>query len=271
MNVVTTAAGDRVAFDRHGPEGAPAVLFISGAGPTRADDPTTTRTAQLLAERGRQASVHDRVGRGDSAVEGPIELERELLAIEALAEELGAPVVLVGHSSGCAIAMLAAPRIDALAGLVLWEAPIGQFDGGAPAWWDVVTSHLDAGRREDAVAAYMTGMPPEWLEELRRSPEYPDLVNSWIPDGTALAQVERAGLEATLRDVAEPVLAVVGSETFPGMADTASAIAGAARNGVAEEMVGAWHSWDPESMATRLDRFVEREAAPRRSIPREGA
>src|SRR5699024_8430308 len=105
-NVVSTAAGDRITFDRYGPAGSPGVLFISGAGPTRADDPTTTRSAELLGERGIQASVHDRVGRGDSAADGPIDLERELLAIEALTQELGGPVVLTGHSSGCAIAML---------------------------------------------------------------------------------------------------------------------------------------------------------------------
>lgn len=256
MNVVTTPAGDRVVFDRYGPASAPGVVFISGAGPTRAEDPVTTRTAQLLGELGVQASVHDRIGRGDSPADGPIDLDRELLAIETLARELGGPVVLTGHSSGCAIAMIAAARIEACAGIVLWEAPIGQFDGGAPAWWDAVADHIDAGRLEDAVAAYMVGMPPEWLEELKQSPEYPKVVLSWMPDGMALSQVERVGLDETLLGVTEPVLALFGTETFPGMAETASAIADAARQGVAEELTGAWHSWDTDAMASRLDHFV---------------
>ena len=268
MSLVTTPAGDRVTFDRYGPAGAPGVLFVSGAGPTRADDPVTTRTADLLGERGIQASVHDRIGRGDSGADGPIDLERELLAIETLAQELGGPVVLTGHSSGCAIAMLAASRIPSCAGLVLWEAPIGQFDGGAPAWWDTVAAHVDADRLPEAVAAYMVGMPPEWLDELRQSPAYPRLVLSWIPDGMALAQIERAGLSATLRDVTDPVLALIGTETFPGMAETASAIAEAAPNGADEELAGAWHTWDADAMASRLERFVHGEAlnaAPRSS------
>ncbi|HJA04808.1 MAG TPA: alpha/beta fold hydrolase [Candidatus Microbacterium stercoravium] len=256
MSAVTTPTGDRVVFDRYGPERAPGVLFISGAGPTRAEDPETTAAARLLGERGVQASVHDRVGRGDSAADGPIDLERELRAIEALAGELGGPVVLTGHSSGCAIAMLAAARIAACAGVVLWEAPIGQFDDGAPAWWDAVAAHIDADRLEDAVAAYMVGMPPEWIEELKRSPQYPSVVLSWMPDGMALSLVEHIGLEEALRGVAEPVLALVGAETFPGMAETASAIARAAPNGAAEELAGAWHSWEPAAMASRLDRFV---------------
>lgn len=261
MNAVETAAGDRVGFDRYGPKGAPAVLFLSGAGPTRADDPTTTDTARLLGERGVQACVHDRVGRGDSAADGPIGLERELAAIEALARELGGPVTLVGHSSGCAIAVCAASRVEKLAGLVLWEAPIGQFDGGAPAWWKSVAAHIAAGRLEDAVAAYMVGMPAEWLDELRQSPDYPHLVLSWIPDGEALVRVERDGLETSLRGRMEPVLALVGAETFPGMPETAAAIAAAAPNGSHEELAGAWHDWEPEAMAARLARFVGAEPA----------
>lgn len=254
---LVTAAGDRVVFDRHGAAGAPAALFIAGAGPTRADDPVTTATARLLAERGFQALVHDRVGRGESVAAGPIPLEREIDAIEALAASAAGPVVLVGHSSGCAIAMLAASHVERLAGLALWEAPLGQFADGAPAWWAEVERHLEAGELEQAVAAYMVGMPPEWLEQLKQSPDYPALVQSWVPDGTALATVEAAGAAASLGALEVPVLAVVGTETFPGMASAADAIAAAAPRGASEELAGAWHSWDPEAMAARLAVMLE--------------
>lgn len=251
-----TPAGDRVVFDRYGPGNAPAVLFVSGAGPTRADDPGTTATARHLAEHGFQASVHDRVGRGDSAAAGPIDLDRELEAIAAIAAELDAPTVLVGHSSGCAIAILAAGRIKQLAGLVLWEAPFGQFDGGAPGWWASVQDSIDRGNLEEAVARYMVDMPSEWLDELRGSPGYPELVLGWIPDGVALASVESDGLPATLGDVGVPVLALVGTDTFPGMAEAAAEIAGAAPRGAHEAVQGAWHFWDPAAMAGRLATFL---------------
>ncbi|WP_022889588.1 alpha/beta hydrolase [Agromyces italicus] len=252
LESVQTREGDRVVFDRHGAVGAPAALFIQGAGPTRADDPVTAETAQLLAARGFQALVHDRIGRGESPAAGPIPLERELDAIGALAESAAGPVVLVGHSSGCAIAMLAASRVERLAGLVLWEAPLGQFPDGAPAWWAEVERHLDAGELEQAVAAYMVDMPPEWIEELQRSPDYPGLVQSWIPDGEALAAVESRGAAASIGELEVPVLAVVGAETFPGMGAAADAIAAAAPHGLSEELAGAWHSWDPEAMSARL-------------------
>lgn len=257
FTTLTTPAGDTVAFDRYGPPGAPAALFIAGAGPTRADDAGTTETAGLIAERDFQASVHDRIGRGDSAASGPISLERELQAIAAIADHLGGPVVLVGHSSGCAIAIEAADRVEQLAGLVLWEAPIGQFTEGAPKWWRAVEEAIEQGRLEDAVADYMVDMPPEWIEGLKQSPAYPDLIHSWIADGTALANVESAGLEASLQGVNGPVLAVVGTETFPGMAATAAQIAEAAPNGSAEKVKGAWHSWDEAAMAERLISVLE--------------
>lgn len=256
LRSVTTPAGDRVVFDHYGQEGAPAVLFVAGAGPTRAGDEVTSETARRVAELGFQASVHDRVGRGDSPASGPISLDREVQAIEAIADVLAGPVVLVGHSSGCAIAMQAADRVRRLAGLVLWEAPFFQFDGGAQRWWNAVRESIDAGRLEDAVAEYMVDMPPEWLEGLKRSPAYPDLVLSWVPDGTALANVESLGLEASLRDISVPVLAVVGTETFPGMTEAAARIAEAAPIGASEEVLGAWHSWDPEAMAVRLARLL---------------
>jgi pimeloyl-ACP methyl ester carboxylesterase len=254
---LTTPANDVVVFDRYGPAGAPAAVFISGAGLSRADDPVTTETAQLLAAKGLQASVHDRVGRGDSPTDGPVALDRELAAIEAVAAQLGGPVVLVGHSSGCALAILAASRIERLAGLVLWEAPFGLFDPDARGWWATVDESIDRGELEQAVARYMVGMPSEWLDLIRSSPAYPQLVWSWMPDGTALARVEADGLPAALRGVQAPVLAVVGTDTFPGMADAAAEIATAASNGSHEEMLGAWHSWDPEAMAARLATMLE--------------
>ncbi len=45
-----TRFDDIVAFDRRG--SGPAFVFVSGAGPTRATDPITGRTAELAAAQG---------------------------------------------------------------------------------------------------------------------------------------------------------------------------------------------------------------------------
>ena len=102
----TTALGDRVAYDLRGD--GPAVVFIAGAGPFRAIDPSTTETAELAAERGIRTIVFDRLGRGESPADGRLDLERELAAVAALIEVVGGSAVLCGHSSGCSIALAAA-------------------------------------------------------------------------------------------------------------------------------------------------------------------
>ena len=258
----TTARGDRIAYDDLGPAGAPSVVFITGAGPTRAEDPTTLDTAERLARLGVRSLFADRLGRGESTSAGEIGLGAQLDAIAELAATARAGVVLVGHSSGCAIAMLAAHRVPDLVGLVLWEAPLGLFPEGAPAWWSGVSTAIAEGALETAVERYMVGMPPEWLEELKASPAYPEVVLGWVPDGEALALVEQRGSRATLAGVSAPVLALTGTETFPGMRETAAEIADAAAHGSAEQLRGSEHSWDPNAMAECLARAVHEALRP---------
>ncbi|MGM7700020.1 alpha/beta fold hydrolase [Microbacterium sp. A84] len=256
MSALITPRGDRIVYDDLGSTGATTAIFISGAGPTRAEDPVTLATGKAFAARGGRAFIADRLGRGDSIPAGPIDLDAQLEAIDALSREADTPVILIGHSSGCAIAMLAAARTTDLAGMVLWEAPLGLFEGGAPSWWASVRAAIDADDLEDAVARYMVGMPPEWLEELKQSPAYPQIVLGWVPDGEALSTVEERGYRDVLSSVTAPLLALVGSETFPGMTATADELAASASDGRSEQLAGAWHSWEPEAMAERLARLA---------------
>ncbi|WP_341974313.1 alpha/beta hydrolase [Microbacterium sp. LWO13-1.2] len=256
MSAITTSRGDRIVYDDLGAPGAVTAIFIAGAGPTRAEDPVTLATGEAFAVRGGRAFIPDRIGRGESTSEAPIDLPAQLDAIGALAAEADAPVILIGHSSGCAIALLAAARTPNLAGLVLWEAPLGLFEGGAASWWTNVRRAIEADDLEEAVAHYMVGMPPEWLEELKKSPAYPQVVLGWVPDGEALMEVEERGYRDVLSAVRAPLIAIVGTETFPGMIATADELAAAAPDGVSEQLAGAWHSWEPDAMAERLARLA---------------
>ncbi|MEV4775206.1 hypothetical protein [Microbacterium sp. LWH12-1.2] len=60
-----------------------------------------------------------------------------------------------------------------------------------------------------------------------------------------------------LSAVRAPLIAIVGTETFPGMIATADELAAAAPDGVSEQLAGAWHSWEPDAMAERLARLAE--------------
>lgn len=248
---VTTARGDVVVFDHHGPEGAPAAVFIAGAGPYRATDEVTTATARILADAGVQSTVHDRLGRGESVVSGPIDLDRELEAIAALVERVGGRAVLVGHSSGCTIALAAAARGIPATALAVHEAPLTESPEGVADWWGRCAAFIEAGDLEGALETYMEDMPPEWLDGARHTPGFPTMVAqvvSYGPDGESLVWATSAPLEVRLRDVRVPVVATVGAETFPGMTEAAASIA-AATGGQSRTVAGAWHAWEPAAMA----------------------
>ncbi|GAA4722167.1 hypothetical protein GCM10023216_09270 [Isoptericola chiayiensis] len=254
---VTSGAGDHVGFDAYG-EGT-AVVFVAGAGPFRAVDPVTTRTAELCADHGLSAVVYDRLGRGDSQADGVLDLERELSALSAVIDAAGPPVVLVGHSSGCAIALAAADAEMPVEGLVLWEAPLAGTAEDVREWIAEFERRLDAEDYTGATEQYMKDMPPQWLEAMRRSPEFEQMARASISqraDGQALVQVTDLLETEVLRELAVPVLALYGTETFPEMPVAAQRIAGATTRGEVESLDGAEHSWVPEAMAERLARFV---------------
>jgi len=257
-HTLETALGDTVTYDRYG--SGPAIAFIAGAGPYRAIDEETTATAQALAEHGFTTLVHDRVGRGESPADGDITLERELAAIAGVVAAAGGSAVLVGHSSGCSLALAAAAHGVQVDGLILWEAPLAEVSGLASvrSWVDDVVARLDAGDLAGACAEYMRDMPAEFREGLRDLPFYDRFVAqaaAYRADGESLVWAAQAPLGQLLgRDV--PVLALVGTQTFPGMPEAAARIAREVPGAVSEELAGAWHSWDVPAAVDRFSRFT---------------
>lgn len=252
----TTSQGDRVAYDLRGT--GPAVVFVTGAGPDRADDPITAETAQRVADAGLTAITFDRLGRGESPAEGSLDLDRELAAVAAMIEVAGGSAVLVGHSSGCSLSLRAADAGLPVVGLALWEAPLGDPAATTQAWADEIERLLDAGDHENAMRHYMKDMPPEWLAGMETSPAWPMIartVAAYRADAQSLAWAQRALEDGTL-DVSVPVLAMYGTETFPEMPVAATSIVAAVPKGTEKEMPGAMHSWEPEPMAAELAEFA---------------
>ncbi|MFE6970742.1 alpha/beta fold hydrolase [Isoptericola sp. NPDC057653] len=252
-----TARGDRITADVRG--SGPGVVFVAGAGPFRAVDPITTRTAELLADAGTTTVVFDRLGRGDSPAPGRLDLDRELDAVAAAIDLAGGSAVLCGHSSGCAISLRAADRGLPVTGLVLWEAPLELGAEETRAWAAEIERRMDAGDLEGATEHFMKDMPPEWLAGAKASPDWPAIAASVVSqraDAQALTWATRAVADGGLAGVPVPLLALTGTETFPGMPEAAARLAAAVPQGSAETLAGAEHSWDPEPMAARLARFV---------------
>ncbi|MEE6282288.1 alpha/beta fold hydrolase [Georgenia sp. MJ170] len=254
---VTTSRGDRVAYDRRGD--GPALIFVAGAGPHRATDPVTTATAEAMVPLGVTTVVFDRLGRGDSPATERLDLDRELAAVAALIDVVGGSAVLCGHSSGCTIALRAAVGGLPVTGLALWEAPIAGDRAATRDWIDGFLRRLDAGELAAAREFYMKDMPPQWLAEAKRSPEWPELVEQTVSlraDAESLGWAASAPHAELFAGIDLPVLAMAGTETFDEMIESAALIAAAVPGARQARVAGAFHSWEPEPMAAELAGFV---------------
>lgn len=259
---LTTARGDRVGYDRRGT--GPALIFVAGAGPFRAIDPWTTTTAELAADQGLTTIVFDRLGRGESPAGGRLDLERELVALDALIELAGGQAALCGHSSGCSIALAAAASGRPITALALWEAPLSGAVGGVKPWIDEFERRLDDGDLEGAVAQYMKDMPPEWLEGMRGTPMYDGMVaqvGSQRADGESLVWADSAPHAELFAGIDVPVQVMLGEQTFDSMFAGADSIVAAIGGATQKRMPGADHAWEPAPMAAELAAFVQAAAA----------
>src|SRR3712207_6709366 len=102
METVTSADGTVIAFDQTG--AGPPLVLVSGAACDRAVD---RPLAEGLAAHFTVLN-YDRRGRGDSTDTPPYTVDREIEDIEILLAAAGGSAVLVGLSSGAALAALAA-------------------------------------------------------------------------------------------------------------------------------------------------------------------
>jgi pimeloyl-ACP methyl ester carboxylesterase len=252
-----SSRGDRIAYDRVGV--GPALIFVAGAGQHRGTDSLTAATAEAVAAQSVSTIVYDRLGRGESEVDGPIDLPRELAAIAKLFDVAGGSAVLVGHSSGCSISLAAAATGLPVNGLVLWEAPLAPEGSGAKEWSDEVARRTVAGDLEGALVHYMKDMPAEWLEAARSAPYFPALVAqapSLQPDAESLAWAESAPHGELFASIRVPVEVVYGEQTLPIMEQAAESIVSAIPGAVQKRMPGANHSWEVAPMAEELAAFV---------------
>jgi pimeloyl-ACP methyl ester carboxylesterase len=256
---VTSSRGDRLAYDRYGTGGGPALVLVAGAGSLRGEAPVTA-TADLLVAEGVDVLVPDRLGRGESTAEGLLDLDREVEALRAVVDAAGGRAVLVGHSSGCSISLYAAARGLPVDGLALWEAPVDAPAAGVAAWVDGLEERLDRGELEAAQEWYMRDMPPEWLAGAKASPAWPAIYAGSVSlraDGQSLrwatAQLESGALREQVR---VPVLATYGTSTFPSMVRAAERIGSVLPQADVREVPGANHIWDPAGFAPVLAGFA---------------
>lgn len=269
MVSTTSADGTEIAFEMHGPDDAPAVVWVHAATCYRALHPAPARFAELS---GLRVLTYDRRGRGDSGDTTPYSPEREIEDIAALIDVLGGRVAaIIGESSGAILALEAARAGAAANGVIAYEPPFIIDDSRPPLPADYV-EQLDAltaaGDTEGVYRLFLTaavGLPDEFVAGIVQSPIWPLLepVTPTIAYDGRIARDYMAGSAEPLARFAGltvPVLAAAGDQTMPFMIDGTRALAAVLRDGRFELIPGGTHQLDPELVTETFAAFVRKVA-----------
>lgn len=261
MPHVTSKDGTSIAYDKTGK--GPAIVLVDGAMGYR----EYHGGRPLAAELARTFTVHtyDRRGRGESTDTQPYGVEREIEDIEALIEAAGGSAYLYGSSSGAALALKAAGKLGAtkVAKLAVYEPPFNSSDDQAEEDFAQYTRKmaalLDAGKRGDAIAFFLTDMvPAEKLEGMRQSPEWPIMEavaptlaydNAVMGDGSIPVEDAKA---ATM-----PALVLDGGTSLDFFHEVAEALAKATPHAERQTIEDQTHMPDPEAIAAALVTFFK--------------
>lgn len=264
MNSVVSKDGTRIAYDKQGK--GPPVILVGGGMSSRAFGPTELAT--LLATP-FTTYLHDRRGRGDSGDTTPYAVAREIEDIEAIIDEAGGFSYLYGHSSGAALALVAAIRLgDKVKRLAMYDAPYFA-DAKAQRTFEEYGNQLAelvsagrrtaAARRADAVTLFLNlvGVPADQIKGMRETPVWsaflaaaPTLAYDYAVMGKrGVVPAERAS------NVTIPVLVMNGGESPPFMQETAQLLSQAMPNAELRIVEGQGHDVSQAVLAPILAEF----------------
>jgi uncharacterized protein YndB with AHSA1/START domain/pimeloyl-ACP methyl ester carboxylesterase len=171
MPVVTSADGTAIAYERSG--SGPALILVDGAMCHRAGGPM--RPLAALLQEAFTVYTYDRRGRGESTDTLPYAVTREVEDLRALIARAGGEAYVYGISSGAALVLATAAAGPGIAKMALYEPPfMAEVDGGTriKEYTERLGELLEAGRRGDAVALFMThvGIPEQVVAGMRAQP-----------------------------------------------------------------------------------------------------
>ncbi|TMB90520.1 MAG: alpha/beta hydrolase [Chloroflexi bacterium] len=214
--------GTRIVFDQSGT--GPALLLVHGG---FVDRRFWGPSLPLLA---RHFTVYamDRRGHGDSdAYPADHDIAREYEDVAAVATAVGAPVDVLGHSSGAHVALHAARRTAQVKGLVLYEPP--RLDAFTPSVRGRLHASLAAGDLDSIVATVLVDVVvsttnpgilpnarPQVLAGLRESPIWAGALRNArsIPaEADSYATYRFDPVE--FRDFSTPTVLLLGSTSGP--------------------------------------------------------
>lgn len=264
--VATAPDGVPIGFQATG-EGPPVLLIHAASSDAR----QWAAVVPLLAPDHTVVTM-DRRGRGASGPLGPDHsLETEYGDVAAVADAAvaaaGAPVHVVGHSSGARFALHAALRIHDLASLVLYEPPPPETLAGGVL--ESLAGMEAAGDREGILRTFVVdvaGNDEEALAFIRDRPIWPIMLDNAL---TLPAELRAAGRyrfdPSAFTGLAVPTLCLLGGLSGPELAGVAGQIADALPDCVVETLPGQGHGAmfsGPELLASVLRRFFASPGVP---------
>ncbi len=260
---VLSRDGTSIAYETMGQ--GPVVILVDGAMCHRALGPA--RPLATLLGQDFTVWIYDRRGRGASGNNLPYVAEREIEDLAALTKAAGGSVFLYGISSGGALALEAANRIQGVQKLALYEIPFIVDDTRPSVPDDFVQQlgeRLSAHQEGEAVKMFMrqVGAPGFFIALLPIFPGWPDLkaVAHTLPydftvlSGTQAGKPLPAGRWTGVR---MPTLVMSGGESQAWMVNAARATARILPNAQHRTIEGQDHMLDPEAIAPVLVKFFK--------------
>jgi pimeloyl-ACP methyl ester carboxylesterase len=255
METVQSIDGTTIAMDQVG--AGPALVLVAGASCDRAID---APIAEALAAHFTVLN-YDRRGRGDSTDTLPFAVEREVEDLDVLLAAAGGTAIVVGLSSGAALAAEAAAAGLPISALVMWEPPFVLDPDGereAKEYSADLTSLLAEGRQGDALARFMrrVGLPEEMIAGMRQSPYWqqgeriaPTLAYDDAVMGDSTIPAERYG------GIRTPTLVLSGSLSPEPLRRAAVEVAAAIPGARHDVLDGQAHNVDGAALAAAVAAF----------------
>ncbi len=268
MSKVTSKDGTKIAFEKVG--SGPAVILVNGAmSYRRAFDTTLEDLAELLS---KDFTVYDfdRRGRGESTDNTDVKSftkEREIEDIQALVEDAGGEAMLVGFSSGGAVALETAAVTPGVTKAFVYEVPFIVDDSREPlADYKGDTTKLVAeGKLDELVEYFITevaGIPAEFVGDIKQDQAMwarMRAIAPTIPHDAAFMSEFMKGkpLPAGYWDkVKVPVLVGEGGASPAWLRNAAEALGKALPDARRETFEGQTHSFDPKVLASSIIEFL---------------
>jgi pimeloyl-ACP methyl ester carboxylesterase len=267
MKKVRSNDGTSIAFQQSG--SGPALILVDGALCYSAFGPMPA-LAKALAPHFTVYS-YDRRGRGESGDTAPYAVDREVEDIDALIREAGGSASVFGTSSGAALALEAANRLQSVRKLALYEAPFLVDDTHPPRpadYLDRMTALVTADRRADALKMFMrtVGAPRVMVAILPLTPAWSKLkrVAHTLPyDFTVLGDTGSG--KPLPRDkwssAACPALVMAGGKSPAWMQNAMKSLAAVLPHAQHRTLAGQTHMVKPQALAPALIEFFAKGAS----------